>query len=215
LDSFFIFSTALKSTVTSKALIAVTSQDQSLSTTATKDLYSYLSQRENEFVDVENGKELSQLVVRAKFKRNVGLHKYLLFTMMCVHVLISFFFDAQYPDKPILYHEDLIVHHQHPSLRDITSLIQTPTPPWPYPYQKGANTNVEASLDTIAKRDISCEPTKDKTPIGVWQMETGLPRCPQFALSWNRPRFKTPLMRSCVHPPILYPTPILSEWKDG
>lgn len=51
--------------VTSKALIVVTSQDQSHSTTATKDLYSYLSQRENEFVDVENGKELSQLVVSA------------------------------------------------------------------------------------------------------------------------------------------------------
>ena len=51
--------------VTNKALIAVTSQDQLQFTTATKDLYSYLSQRENEFVDVENGKELSQLVVRA------------------------------------------------------------------------------------------------------------------------------------------------------
>lgn len=112
---------ALKSMVTSKALIAVTSQDQSHSTTATKDLYSYLSQRENEFVDVENGKELSQLV---------------------------------YPDKPILYHENLTAHHQHPSLRDITSLIQIPTPHWPYPYQKGANMNVEASLDTIAKKDI-------------------------------------------------------------
>ena len=62
---FFIVSTALKSTVTNKAQIAVTSQDQSHFTTATKDLYSYLSQRENEFVDVENGKELSQLVVRA------------------------------------------------------------------------------------------------------------------------------------------------------
>jgi hypothetical protein len=112
---------ALKSTVSNKALIAVTSQDQSHFTTATKDLYSYLSQRENEFVDVENGKELSQLV---------------------------------YPDKPILYREDLTVHHQHPSLRDITSLIQIPTPPWPYPYLKGANTNVEVLLDTIAKRGI-------------------------------------------------------------
>jgi hypothetical protein len=172
----------LKSTVTNKVLIAVTSQDQSHFTTATKDLYSYLSQRENEFVDVDNGKELSQLV---------------------------------YPDKPTLYHEDLTVHHQPPSLRDITSLIQIPTPPWPYPYLKGANTNVEVLLDTIAKRDISCEPTKDKTSIGVWQMETGHPRCPQFALSLNRPLFKTPLMRSCAHPQILYPTQILREWKDG
>ena len=61
--------------VTSKALIVATSQDQSHSTTATKDLYSYLSQRENEFVDVENGKEPSQLVVRAQFKKYIGLNK--------------------------------------------------------------------------------------------------------------------------------------------